>query len=297
MARQRQLTPFARQIPLSYALSLLLLTNTLTGCASYAPYVGPGPHPQFERGQPVPPIDFLANVLAIPMKLILLEWRFGNHAISPETEGVLVRYVNDRQSDVSSTVVRLNQYAPHKDFKRLLSNQRVAWPYRLVFGSLTLLIETFLPGRIFGGSLLSDYYNPWTNTIHIYSDHPAIGLHELGHAYDFSQQPYRGTYGFSRQFFILALHQEWQATDEAISYLIEIGDRRNELRAYKTLYPAYGSYLGTFLLPIPLGGIPGIFIGHVVGRTKAAARVRFYRQVDAQMRPQSLPSVTPATVP
>jgi len=233
----------------------------------------------------------VANVLALPWKILFLEWRYGLHSISPKTEEVLVRYVNDRQPDVAHTVIRLNQYAPHKDLKRLVTNRHVAWPYRLVFGTITLLVETILPGRLFGGSLLSDYYNPWTNTIHLFSDHPAIGLHELGHAYDFSQQPYRGSYGFARGVFIFALHQEWQATDEAISYLVEIGDRRNELRAYKILYPAYGSYLGSFLIPLPLAFVPGVLAGHLVGRTKAAARAQFYRQLDTQTAPpQPLPS-------
>ena len=294
--RQPKTTSLTRRRIWRTAMSLCCAVTL--GCATATPYVGQGPHSQFERGQPFPPLDVVANILSIPWKILFLEWRYGNHEISPRTEALLLRYVEDRQLDVTDTVVRINQYAPHKDFKRLLTNRRVAWPYRLIFGSISLLFETLLPGRLFGGSLYSDYYDPWTNTIHIFSDHPAIGLHELGHAYDFSQQPYQGSYGFARQVFIFALHQEWQATDEAISYLVEIGDRRNELRAYKILYPAYGSYLGSFLIPLPFAFVPGILVGHLVGRAKAAARTQFYRELDAQMTPQSSsPSLIPSTVP
>jgi hypothetical protein len=223
-------------------------------------------------------VDTLGNVLALWPKLLLLDWRFANHAISERTEASLVQYLNDRAPNLTHTHVRLNQYAPHKDLKRLVTNRWVAWPYRIFPGLLvTLLTDVILPGRLFPWG---DYYNPWTNTIHLYSDRTAIGLHELGHAYDFSQQPYKGTYGLARLIPVVVLHQEWQATDEAIGYLVETGDRAGELRAYKVLYPAFGSYVGGYLLPF--GAPPGILIGHFVGRTKAAARQRFYRQLDAQ---------------
>ena len=258
-----------------------MLCCALAGCASQTPYMNQAPGIQIEEGRPCAPIDLIGNILSIPWKILLLEWRFGNHTISPQTEAILTQYLHDRSQDLSHTLIRVNQYAPHKDLKRLITNHQIAWPYRLIFGSLSLVVETVLPGRIFGGSLLSDYYDPWTDTIHLFSDHPAIGLHELGHAYDFSQQPYKGTYGLLTSIFIVRLNEEWQATDEAISYLVSIGDRRNELRAYKILYPAFGSYLGSYLIPLPFANVPGILIGHVAGRAKASARARFYRQFPA----------------
>lgn len=262
-------------------LLVCVLCSVALGCATHVPYVGQGPHPQIERGRPVPPIDILGNLLALPWKLLLLDWRFCRHTITERTEAVFVQYLRDSTRDLTHTKIRLNQYAPHKDLKRLITNRQVAWPYRIFPGLLTtLLTDVVLPGRLFPWG---DYYNPWTDTIHLFSDRPAIGLHELGHAYDFSQQPYKGTYGLARLIPLVVLHQEWLATDEAISYLVETGDRRNELQAYKILYPAFGSYAGGYL--IPLGGSPGILVGHLVGRMKAAERARFYRQLDAQTPP------------
>lgn len=266
-------------------LAACLAFSLATGCAGQRPYVVRGPASQIERGQPLPPLDFLASVLALPWKLLFLEWRYGNHAISDRTEQVLVRYLTDRSDHLGHVQIRLNQYAPLGDLKRLATNRHVAWPYRIFPGLLvTLVYEVVLPGRVFGGWLYSDYYNPWTDTLHLFSDHPAIGLHELGHAYDSSQQPYRGTYAFARMFPVFTLHQEWLATDEAISYLVETGDRRNELRAYKVLYPAYGSYMGNYLIPVPFAFVPGVVVGHIAGRSKAAGRARFYREVDTRWK-------------
>lgn len=166
---------------------------------------------------------------------------------------------------------------PHRDLKRLFTNENVAWPYRPFPGLVaTLVIDVLLPGRLFPWG---DYYNPWTNTVHLYSDHSAIGLHELGHAYDINKRRYKGSYAFVRLVPFVNLYQEWEATDTAIDYLKATGNREAELCAYKILYPAYGTYMGNYL-PI-FGNIVGLVVGHAWGRTKAVTRARFYRQLDA----------------
>ena len=87
------------------------------------------------------------------------------------------------------------------------------------------------------------------------------------------------------------LYQEYQATDEAIDYLLEIGDREMELQAYKSLYPAYGTYAGGYLYA-PIGTIAGALIGHGIGRHKAAKRRRYYERVDAALQPLDVDPVS-----
>ena len=79
---------------LAIGLSVVLVS----GCATTVTYTGVGPHPQLERGAPVPPVDFLGNVLSLPAKLLLWSWKFNNHSISPETEEVLVAYPSAQQT-------------------------------------------------------------------------------------------------------------------------------------------------------------------------------------------------------
>jgi hypothetical protein len=119
-------------------------------------------------------------------------------------------------------MLRLNQYNPAQDLSRLARNRHVAWPYRLLIGlPVTLLSDVLLPGRLFPWG---DYYNPYTNTVHLYSDLPAVSLHEAGHAHDFSKQRYKGTYALGRLVPFVDLFQEFHATDEAIDHTIEIQD-------------------------------------------------------------------------
>ena len=267
------------------------LVVQLAGCAYTAPYVGQGPHPQIERGRPNVVLDTLGNVLAVIPKILLLDWRFANHTISPDTESYLVRYFEARQSVVGQTHAQLNEYAPHHDLSHLVHNRNVAWPYRATIGLLTtVVIDVILPGRVFPWG---DYYNPWTNTMHLYSDDPPITLHEAGHAYDINKRHYKGTYAILYIVPFFDLFFEMQASREAIHYLKEAQDHDMEARAYKVLYPAYGTYVGHYLLP-PIGTVAGVVAGHVIGRSQAAIQQHHYRKL--QKNQPAAASQTPASV-
>ena len=269
------------------AANLLLNGLLVTGCAFTTPYVGQGPHPQVTRGTPIPPLDVLGNILSLLDKLILWNWNFNSHEISPDTEQGLIRYLEFKNLPVfEDTKYRLNQYSPLADLHALVINRQVAWPYRLLVGlPLTLIYDVLLPGRIFPWG---DYFNPYTNTAHLYSDDIAIALHEAGHAYDFADFPHKGTYALIRLIPFVDLYQEWRATDNAVNYLVEIEDRETEFHAYRTLWPAYGTYLGGYFpLRIPIvGAVVGAIFGHGAGRTKVAFRRKYYERMDAVLQPQ-----------
>jgi hypothetical protein len=80
---------------------------------------------------------------------------------------------------------------------------------------------------------------------------------------------------------LVPLWQEGVATSDAISYLYAKDDVAMRKSAYRTLYPAYGTYVGSvggdYLRYLPLG--PGwvgyaiaygpVVVGHLVGQTRA----------------------------
>ena len=270
------------------AFAFCLSVLVAAGCATAVPYTGVGPSWQLERGAPVPPVDFLGNVLSLPAKLLLWSWRFNLHSISPETEQTLTAYLQARDlPTLRRAKFRLNEYNPAQDLSRLVKNHDVAWPYRLLLGlPLTLAFDVVLPGRLFPWG---DYYNPYTNTVHLYSDHPAIALHEAGHAHDFASRRHKGTYAVLRLIPFVDLYQEHRATQEAIGYLREIHDQPAELAAYKILYPAYGTYVGGYLFP-PIGTLGGALLGHAAARAGAAAVLRRETPTDPRHAPPAVPS-------
>jgi hypothetical protein len=223
---------------------------------------------QMERGKPRPILDGFGWVWGIPSKLMLWNRKVENHRISPETEALLAEYLET--NGLSDIKVRLNQYRPWDDWRRLTRNTSVAWPWRYTFGAVSILGETVVPGRMFGG----DHYNPYTGTIHLYGDVPAIAFHEAAHAKDFSNRKYPGNYAALYLIPTVPLWHERIATNDVLSYVQERNDRRLEREAYHTLYPAYGTYLGNavgygfpkYSNPIYLGGI---LTGHAMGRWQA----------------------------
>ncbi len=194
---------------------------------------------QIERGRPHALVDALGHyLLSLPTKLLLLSWKVDNHDLSPETEAALRQYLDE--NGLAYVKVRVNQYAPGDEWRRLFANQDVHALWRYTAGILTVTAYTLFPQRLFGG----DNYNPFTNTVSLYSDHRAIALHEAGHAKDFAGARNKGTYAVLRLLPLVPLFQEAEATGDAIGYERVRGGSQDEKRAYRILYPAYGTYVG-----------------------------------------------------
>jgi hypothetical protein len=228
----------------------------------------PDSEPIVERGEPRPIIDGFGWIWGIPSKIILWNRRAENHNISPETEQWLVDYMVE--NDLYDVKARLNQYRPLDDWRRLVRNKSVAWPWRYTFGVVATAGETIFPGRLFGG----DHYNPYTATIHLYSDLPSVAIHEAAHAKDFSNRKYPGTYAAIYALPIVPLYHERVATNDVLAYAEQSGDQAFQREARNVLYPAYGTYAGSAAgsavgqWSAPLY-VAGVLAGHAAGRYEA----------------------------
>jgi len=219
-----------------------------------------------ERGKPRKVLDGAGWVFGIPSRIILWDRRVENHRVSATTEGTIAGYLAD--NDLDHVKVRINQYAPLEDWRRLRGNKTVGWPLRYTVGTLSVASEAIFPGRLLGG----DHYNPWTATIHLYSDVPAIALHEGGHAKDFARRRWPGLYAVAFGLPISELYPEAIATGDALAYAAGRKDEALVAEGHRILYPAYGTYLGgaageavgmTIGLPVYAGAVVA---GHVAGR-------------------------------
>jgi hypothetical protein len=238
---------------------------------------------QIERGVPNAFLDGIGHyVISLPSKILLLRWNVNDHDISPETEAALRVYLHE--NGLYNVKVRLNQYAPGGEWRRLANNKDVGAFWRWTFGLISTSLYTILPGRFFAGLLGGDNYNPFTNTVNLYSDSIPIALHEGGHAKDFalkSNRHWRGGYAALRILPLVPLWQEAVATNDALSFLYAKDDTVERKSAYRTLYPAYGTYVGGFggqygqylpLGPSWVGFVIAygpVVVGHVVGQSIA----------------------------
>jgi hypothetical protein len=201
---------------------------------------------QIERGRPHALVDGLGHYLfSLPSKLLLLDWKVGNHDISETTEADLREYLD--ANGLCNVKVRLNQYAPGGEWSRLARNREMPAVWRWTLGAVAVSMYTILPERLFAGLIGGDHYNPYTNTISLYSNRRAIGIHEAGHSKDFAgkrNRHWRGAYAALRLLPLVPLWQEGAATADAISWERAHGSGRDEKAAYRSLYPAYATYVG-----------------------------------------------------
>ena len=226
---------------------------------------------QVERGENRPIIDGIGWVVGIPSKVILWDRRIDNHKISPETESAITQYIEDLE--LKNTKVRINQYAPIDEWRRLTTNREVAWGWRYTLGALTWVDQTIFPGRIFGG----DNYNPYTNTVSIYSDASAIAIKEGCRARDIRSRSFPGTYAAVNSLPLVSMWYDTVATKYAFEYIQN--DRPEiEQEAFHLLYPSYGAHLGSDLaafttMPNLIGAAAGAIPGHIIGRYKSHRQV------------------------
>lgn len=227
--------------------------------------------PQVERGRPNRFVDGVGWVWGIPEKLLLWDRRALNHEVSAETEQKLVDYM--AVNGMPSTKVRVNQYDPGGEWRRLAANKEVGAGWRYTFGALRTLGYTIFPGRVFG----DDNYNPYTDTVSIYSDIPALALEQGGHVKNVKGRPQPGTYASVFSLPVLSLFPEKQAKDYALDYIAWEGTPADEAAAVRVLYPQYGIEVGrSATAMVPGAGalvtIAGAGVGHAVGYYDAPKR-------------------------
>lgn len=241
-------------------MTLIILVG---GCAArQQAYTGVNSeNPQFERGRICRPLDFLGDLLSKPFQLLFWTRGYGNHNISKETEQRLAEFLAFH--GLSDVKVRINQWAPHKEIGRLITNKHIVWPYKILYFPSTLIVS--LIGRPFGGLIISDYFDPGSYTINLFSNHSAIALHEGGHAVDFMSHRFKGTFSVLRIIPGINVLEEAIASDYAFEYLEGQKHYDELLKAYSVLYPAYGTYIASYVSASPFSMLGGIGVGHMIG--------------------------------
>ncbi len=242
------------------------------GCVAMRDGTGSAPIEQAQKyevrhGRPSRLVDGAGWIVGIPTKLALWDRRADNHNISPETESQVVQYLQDE--NLTDVMVRVNQYDPIGEWKRLATNKKIGLGWRFTFGALETLEYTVLPGRIFG----DDWYNPFTNTINLYSDIPPIALAEVAYAEDVRQQQHPGFYAATQTLPVANMWHETASTKKVLKRANADGTQAEQEEAYRILYPAYGANWGASVASfVPFGYTYARLAGAVVGHAANGVR-------------------------
>lgn len=239
----------------------------------------PDSSPQIEQGRDLPILDGLNHyLLSLPVKILLLNWQLQDHEFPERNRLILEHYLELNR--LHSVKIRFNEWEPLDEWRRMWSNDQVGAGYRATLGLITWLRYTLFPDRVFGGLPIpfvggGDHFNPFSNTVHLFSSDLGVILHEAGHAKDYVRHRSRGTtFVLLRLLPGVDLMQEATASQDAIQYLYCIRQDEAEIRAYKTLIPAYSTYIAGYFTGGLIVTLPIVAVGHISGRTEASARRR-----------------------
>ncbi len=159
--------------------------------------------------------------------------------ISDETKARLVEEMKSRP-ELKGLSLQLGQHNVLESFRNMWRNKETSLPSKL---TRTVLESPQTPGTALS---YADHYDPFSHSVRVYTDSPAIGLHELGHASDIQGSLPRagirmlaGMAGPGARH-LVNLHDEGQANIGA-SKAVKPGEEHG---IGDTLFPSYGSYLG-----------------------------------------------------
>jgi len=136
---------------------------------------------------------------------------------------------------LKNTTVRIGHNKVLRDVSRLFKDEKLKDISLL--GRIFLGIPTTLFGGLYSKLTRADYYNPFTKTAVIYSDVPAIAVHELAHAKDYQNVGAPTLYSLFRNTGIGALYQEAKASIMAYKYL------KGKEHTGRYLIPAFATYI------------------------------------------------------
>jgi hypothetical protein len=221
---------------------------------------------QFEHGRPHKVVDAIGWTFGIPKKIILWDRRACNHNVSLQTEQSLAEYM--QANGLYSTKVRINQYDPVGEWQRLHSNDEVGAGWRYTVGVFSTLAYTVFPGRLFG----SDRYNPYTDSIYVYSDIPCIVQEQGSYAKLVGSRRHPGTYAAVASLPVVRLWPQKQIKRDVIDYTLATGTPEQQREATRILYAEYGAQVGGQASLFVGSNLPFTLVGAGIGHV--AARVR-----------------------
>ena len=252
--------------------SLMLLALAMQTTASsqqpalYQETVSPSIDVEYGSSRPI--LDAAGWVVGIPRKIMLLNSRVDNHRVSDETVASVADYLARR--DVGGVKVRVNQWDPIGEWQRLVDNKNVGAGWKYTVGTLHHIRYLVAPGRLFGG----EYYNPFTDTVNIFSDVPELGLVESAYAHDVRSKTHPGTYATVQSLPLVSLWHETKATDDVLRYVALYGTPEEVRRARRLLYSRYGSAVGGELGSVVPAGDALKWVGAGAGHLTALERNR-----------------------
>ena len=228
----------------------------------------------FKYGQPHKRLDRMSDIVSWPRRKLRPN-EPDKREITDETAEKLRQYLE--KNDLDDVQVTVRDYDPAEQWRRLRENRIVPPVSRYTFGLLSVANYSLLPGRVFGRNA----YNPYTNTLYVNSEAPALLLHQAAFAKNVRGRPLPGVYAVTSHVPFLAVWHDVDAARDLVGYARAEENWDLEAESYREVYPRVGSQATggvAVFVPVwwggPVLGLAGSAVGSVAGRSTLASRER-----------------------
>ncbi len=263
-------------------LILLLITMALVGCSS----MRTNDTARTEAKNPAPRLlsSDILNAEEIPVKKSMVQrirgsfpWNKALEPLSPTTIKIMNDYLEDNELEALNIEFQIE--TPKNDWDRLEANAAINPLLKYSLGSLDWLSNAITKPSFWG----RNYYDPYTNTMHINSNNPIEIMAEMSYAKIIQRQSCPGLYALGSKLPFISIFAQKQKTNEMIAYAKLKQDWELEKATIRKMYPGMlngsskdigrvaGIFFGPFYLR-PAISVGGVLVGYTIAEWEISQR-------------------------
>jgi len=287
-------------------LILVVIMMILVGCSS----MRTNDTARTEAKTPAPRLlsPEILNSEEIPVKKTMVQrvrdsfpW---NKARNPLTR-TTIRIMNDylEGNELEALHIEFQTETPKNDWDRLQANQSINPLIKYSLGSAYWLSYAIIKPSVWG----KNYYDPYTNTLHINSNNDLEIMAEMSYAKIIKRQNHPGLYALGSKLPFISIWAQKQKTDEMLAYAKLKQDWELEKATIRKMYPGMlnGSsndiarVAGLFLGPLylkPAINVGGVLIGYTIAEWEISQRENEIIKAAYTKKQENLPNKTDSQI-
>ena len=263
-------------------LILVVIMMILVGCSSMRTKDAA----RTETKNPAPRLlsSDILNEEEIPVNQTVLDrirshfpWNKARTPLSPTTIRIMNDYLEDNELEALN--IEFQTETPKDDWNRLEANTSINPLLKYSLGSFDWLSNKITKPSFWG----RNYYDPYTNTMHINSNNNLEIMAEMSYAKIIQRQSYPGLYALGSKLPFISFWAQKQKTNEMIAYAKLKQDWELEKATIRKMYPGMlngsskdigrvaGLFFGPFYLR-PAISVGGVLVGYTVAEWEISQR-------------------------
>lgn len=263
-------------------LILVIIMMILVGCSS----MRTKDTARTEANTPAPKLlsPEILNEEEIPVNQTVLDrirshfpWNKARTPLSSTTIRIMNDYLEDNELEALN--IEFQTETPKDDWNRLEANTSINPLLKYPLGSFNWLSNAITKPSFWG----RNYYDPYTNTMHINSNNNLEIMAEMSYAKIIQRQSYPGLYALGSKLPFISILVQKQKTNEMIAYAKLKQDWELEKATIRKMYPGMlngsskdiarvaGIFFGPFYLR-PAISVGGVLVGYTVAEWEISQR-------------------------